>query len=389
MPRVIHAGPCGIDEKSFRRIAGAYAERWHVGLCAVGADGRAVFAGGQCAQCPGDEACDEARVFAITEGLRWGEPSIVQCPDRRLLWAVPLMHNARVLGGLLASATEEQVVEGIDGGPVLDIPRMCADLRALAEEGNLTNAAALAAHRRSYHDEQQRAHAIHAFKSGVHYSIRELYMREEPALMAAIRSGDRRAAREILNRLLMTVHYHAGERLDLVKSIFLELVVTMSRTAVEAGGNPEEFLGINYRGMVEVAEIGSEEELAAWLREMLEGIMAAIERHRHKDPGFLLFEALEFMQEHCCESIARDDVAQAVHLSPSHFSALLARESGGSFTELLNRMRIDRAAEMLARTDKSIASIALECGFRDQSYFTRVFKRYRHTTPLRYRRDIT
>ncbi|HDP89389.1 MAG TPA: AraC family transcriptional regulator, partial [Thioalkalivibrio sp.] len=367
----------------------AYAERWHVGLCAVDAEGRAVFGGGQCAQCPGDEACDEARVFAITEGLRWGEPSIVQCPGRRMLWAVPLMHNARVLGGLLASATEEQVLEGIDGGPVLDIPRMCADLRTLAEEANLTNAAALAANRRSYHDEQQRAHAIHAFKSGVHYSIRELYMREEPALMAAIRSEDRRAAREILNRLLMTVHYHAGDRLDLVKSIFLELVVTMSRTAVEAGGNPEEFLGINYRGMVEVAEIGSEEELAAWLRAMLEGIMAAIERHRHKDPGFLLFEALEFMQTHCCENISRDDVARAVHLSPSHFSALLRRESGGSFTELLNRMRIDRAAEMLARTDKSIATIALECGFRDQSYFTRVFKRYRHTTPLRYRRDST
>ncbi len=383
------AGTCGINEKTFRRIAGAYAEHWHVGLCAVDAEGRALFEGGLCAWCPGESGCDEARVFAINEGLRWGEPSIVQCPGRRMLWAVPLMHNARVLGGLLASATEEQVLKGIDGGPALDIPRMCADLRALAEEENLTNAAALAANRRSYHDEQQRAHAIHAFKSGVHYSIRELYMREEPALMAAIRSEDRRAAREILNRLLMTVHYHAGDRLELVKSIFLELVVTMSRTAVEAGGNPEEFLGINYRGMVEVAEIGSEEELAAWLRDMLEGIMAAIERHRRKDPGFLLFEALEFMQNHCCENISRDDVARAVHLSPSHFSALLRRESGGSFTELLNRMRVDRAAEMLARTDKSIATIALECGFRDQSYFTRVFKRYRHTTPLRYRRDST
>jgi len=50
-------------------------------------------------------------------------------------------------------------------------------------------------------------------------------------------------------------------------------------------------------------------------------------------------------------------------------------------------MRIDRAAEMLARTDKSIAAIALECGFRDQSYFTKVFKRYRSTTPRRYRRE--
>ncbi len=381
---------CGIDERTFRRLASAYADRWQVGLCAVSTDGRPVLSGGQCGKCEAtnDGDCDEARAFAVGEGLRWGEPSITQCPDRRMLWAVPLMRNSEVIGGRGASATEEQVLSGVGGWPALDIPRVCADLRALAEEANLTNAAALLLNRRKYHDEQQRAHAIHAFKSDVHYSIRELYMREEPALMAAIRSEDRRAAREILNRLLMTVHYHARDRLDLVKSIFLELGVTMSRTAVEAGGEPEVSLGINYRSMVEVAEIGSEEELAAWLRDMLEGIMDAIERHRGKDPGFLLFEALEFMQGHCCESISRDDVAQAVHLSPSHFSHLIRRESGTTFTDLLTRMRIDRAAEMLAGTDKPLAAIALECGFRDQSYFTKVFRRYRATTPLRYRKKF-
>jgi len=380
---------CDLDRKSFRRLAREYARRWGVGLCVVDPAGHVLMRGELCARCAAaTDECAEARAFAVREGLRWGEPSIVQCPWRMMLWAVPLMTNREVTGGLVAGATEEAVLAGSEGQPALDIPRVCADLRALAEEANLTNAAALELNRRQYHDEQQRAHAIHAFKSDVHYSIRELYMNEEPALLAAIRSGDRRAAREILNRLLITVHYHARDRLDLVKSLFLELVVTMSRTAVEAGGDPEEFLGMNYRSMAAVSALGSEEELASWLRRMLEGIMDAIERHRRKDPGFLLFEALEFMREHCCEALSRDDVARAVHISPSHFSHLIRRESGATFTELLSRMRVDRAAELLAHTDKPIAAIALECGFRDQSYFTKVFKRHRHTTPLRYRREF-
>ncbi|MFW5868033.1 MAG: helix-turn-helix domain-containing protein, partial [Armatimonadota bacterium] len=360
-------------------IAEIYRSRWSVGLCAVDKDGALMRDLGPCRECAParPDACREARAFAVSEGLRWGEPSVTPCPCGRMLWAVPLMRNAEVLGGLVANATEERVLHGADGAPALDIPRACADLRELAEECNVTNAAALRINRQSYHDEQRRAHAIHAFKSDVHYSIRELYMREEPALMAAIRSGDRRAAREILNRLLMTVHYHARDRLDLVRSIFLELVVTMSRTAVETGGEPEQFLGMNYRSMVEVAEITSHEKLAAWLRDMLEGIMDAIERRRNHDPGFLVFEALDFMRRHCCEDLSRDDVAEAVHLSPSRFSALMKRESGATFTDQLNRMRIDLAAEMLARTDDPIATIALECGFRDQSYFTKVFKRYR------------
>jgi AraC-like DNA-binding protein len=378
-----------IDRRTFEQIAQAYAGRWGVGLCAVTENGAPLHDTGPCAGCEaaGETECREARAFAVSEGLRWGEPSVTPCPCGRMLWAVPLMRNAEVRGGLVANATEAQVLSGSEDAPPLDIPRVCADLRREAEERNLTNAAALRLNRQSYHDEQQRAHAIHAFKSDVHYSIRELYMREEPALMAAIRSGDRRAAREILNRLLMTVHYHARDRLDLVRSIFLELVVTMSRTAVEAGGEPEQFLGLNYTSMVEVAEITSHEELAGWLREMLEGIMDAIERSRSQDAGFLVFEALDYMQKHCCEDLSRDDVAEAVHLSPSHFSALIKRESGATFTDHLNRMRIDRAAEMLSRTDKQIATIALECGYRDQSYFTKVFKRYRNTTPLRYRKE--
>jgi len=379
-----------LQEKLFQEIADAYIDRCRVGLCVVAPDGTVLHDRGACEGCAAASAqrCDEARAFAVSEGLRWGEPSVTPCPCGRLLWAVPLMLNAQVIGGLVANAEEAQVLGGGEG-PRLDIARVCSDLRRLAEERNLTNAAALGVHRRSYHDEQQRAHAIHAFKSGVHYSIRELYMREEPALLAAIRSGDRRAAREILNRLLMTVHYHARDRIDLVRSILLELVVTMSRTAVEAGGEPEQFLGMNYRSMVEVAEITSHEALTAWLREMLEGIMDAIERAWRQDPGFLIFEALDFMRRHCCEDLSRNDVAAAVHLSPSHFSALMARESGATFTEHLNRMRIDRAAEMLARTDKPIAAVALECGFRDQSYFTKVFKRYRSTTPWRYRREAS
>lgn len=381
---------CGLDRAAFDALQDIYARRWEVGLCAVDADGAQIYPGGPCRRCeaPDLEDCRQARAFAVSEALRWGEPSVTQCPARHMLWAVPLMRNAEVLGGLLANTTEEHVLSGRGGGGVLDIARVCADLRRLAEERNLTNAAALALNRRRYRDEQQRAHAIHDFKSRVHYSIRELYMREEPALMAVIRSGDRGQAREILNTLLMTVHYHAGDRLDLVKSIFLELVVTMSRTALEAGGDPQQFLGMSYQAIEGVSEIDTDEDLAAWLREMLEGIMDAIERSRRKDPGFLLFEALDYMRRHCCEQLSRDDVAEAVHLSPSHFSALIKREAGETFTYLLNRMRIDRAAEMLVQTDRNIADIALECGFRDQSYFTKVFRRYRNTTPLRYRRQF-
>jgi AraC-like DNA-binding protein len=75
-------------------------------------------------------------------------------------------------------------------------------------------------------------------------------------------------------------------------------------------------------------------------------------------------------------------------MSPSHFSRLMKEKFGRSFTELLTQMRIDKGKELLKRTDKSIVQTCLECGFSDQSYFTKVFQRYTGFTPREYRLSV-
>ena len=172
----------------------------------------------------------------------------------------------------------------------------------------------------------------------------------------------------------MAIHHHAGSRLELVKSFFLELVVSMCQTAVESGGDPEQLLGTNFASMSELSRINTEEQLSGWLVAMLEHLMDTIQSTRRRDAATQLFDAIAYMERHCCERISRDDVARAAGLSGSHFSSLIRRESGATFTDLLNRMRVDRAAELLSRTDRSLSLIALGTGFADQSYFTKVFK---------------
>jgi len=75
-------------------------------------------------------------------------------------------------------------------------------------------------------------------------------------------------------------------------------------------------------------------------------------------------------------------------MSSSHFSHVFSKHSGRSFTDMLNQIRVDRAAELLRRTDRTLASIAIDVGFRDQSYFTKVFGRYMQITPLQCRREF-
>ena len=326
----------------------------------------------------GDNTADDRarRRRIITETLRWGTPFIDLCPRGRLMWGVPLMTNQQVTGGLITVASA-QAVERV---------REAADaLLTLAEQHNLTNRALLFAQRATAERERQRAEAIHRIKGADYDAIRSVYLQEEPALIAAIKKGERGVARAIINRVLVGIYFLGRERLELLKSLVLELVVMMCRAAVEAGANPSELFGGHYRALAALAQIRDDEALTRWLTDLLERIMDAIRDHRRYPNEVLLGNALQHMQEHLAENLTRDAVARMAGLSPSHFSHLMRAKLNRSFTDLLTEYRVDHAAQLLARTRNSVAEIALACGFPDQSYFTKVFKRRTGRTPLAYR----
>ena len=62
---------------------------------------------------------------------------------------------------------------------------------------------------------------------------------------------------------------------------------------------------------------------------------------------------------------------------------------GRTFVEILNQYRSDRAAQMLVMTELTLVEITLECGFQDQSYFGKVFRRHYGLSPAKYRSEKT
>ena len=215
--------------------------------------------------------------------------------------------------------------------------------------------------------------------------IRELYLMYEPTLLMAIRRGDRGEARHIINHVLVHIYSAGEERSDLLKGLLLELVVMISRAAVEAGAIQSEVLGLNFRFLTELAEISDDEDLAAWLRKMLEHVISTIEQQENFTPPLLIGKALDFMQMNLHSNISRDETARHAGISPSHFSRLLKERTGRTFTELLRQCRVDLACDLLRSTELSLAEIANACGFCDQSYFTRVFQDVKGMTPKPFR----
>lgn len=219
-------------------------------------------------------------------------------------------------------------------------------------------------------------------------SIRELYLCEEPALLASLHRGDRREAMRIINLVLVHIYSAGHERSEMLKILLLELVVMMSRAAVEAGAPQTEVIGFCYRHLTELTAVTDDEQLSRWLREAVLRIFDAVERVRAAQVPQIVRKAIDAIRAGAGGlevATVREQVARQVGVSPRQLTQLLKERTGRTFADLLREARIERASELLAKTEQTVAEIALDSGFCDQSYFTHVFQKLKKVTPRQYR----
>ena len=95
--------------------------------------------------------------------------------------------------------------------------------------------------------------------------------------------------------------------------------------------------------------------------------------------------AIDLARRRYADPLKVADLADAAGLSPTQLERALRKALGVSPKQLLIRTRLDEAMRRLDDTDLTLATIAGECGFYDQSSFTRQFQRAVGMTPGAYR----
>src|SRR5690606_5654077 len=93
----------------------------------------------------------------------------------------------------------------------------------------------------------------------------------------------------------------------------------------------------------------------------------------------------KYVQKHLYEDITLSELAKVVKMNPSYVSQLFKKEVGITVNEYILRSKVEEAQKLLTLTDTSIAEIYSLLNFYDQSYFTKVFKKYSGMTPRKYR----
>lgn len=96
-------------------------------------------------------------------------------------------------------------------------------------------------------------------------------------------------------------------------------------------------------------------------------------------------QMLELIENHYGEKIVMQDVMNRLNYSETFLNKRFKKVTGTTFTEYLNRFRIQKAVEILKDRDISSHEVGYLCGFSTSKYFKDVFRKYVGCTPKEYR----
>ncbi len=98
-----------------------------------------------------------------------------------------------------------------------------------------------------------------------------------------------------------------------------------------------------------------------------------------------ILPALSYINTNYYEPLTLEDVSSMLGFDQSYFCRIFKSATGATFTEYLNFVRVCKSEKLLSRTDDSVLEISEAVGFSSVSYFDRVFKKYKNSSPRHYR----
>ncbi|SDI47986.1 PocR ligand-binding domain-containing protein [Desulfosporosinus hippei] len=363
----------------------------------------------------GERKCQDSYKRANFEAAKWEEPYFFRCHAGLVIWAVPIMiqgvsRGSIICGQVLMWEPDHffyQELKKLNAG-IENFERLknmacklevVSPLRSQAAADMLfvvvnhmikRNINSLEEINATRLQQQQIRHEIEERKKNnlPELSDYDVYLKKERKFLRYIRLGDRTRANQTLQSLLTDLQSKTLGDLETIKVRIIELATLTSRAAVEGGANAERIMKLLKDFNKEMEGFERVEKYFYTIQRIVETFLESIFTLADKKHIAIVKNARDFIMENYALPLTVNDVAQHLFISPSHLSRLFREELDCTINDYLTRVRVEQAVEIMKKPEFSVAQVSKAVGFQNQSYFSKVFRKYIGVTPLTYKNSL-
>ena len=169
--------------------------------------------------------------------------------------------------------------------------------------------------------------------------------------------------------------YNTQNSIHYVRQKTIELLALLLSCAQDLGVNTDSLLDERSPVYVQVLSAGSIFDIQKIILDAAQSVIEQIQTKRKDSKNRALHSAKQFILSNYADpQLDLNKVSDHVNLSPNYLAQLLRRFENCSFTEYLNRVRVEQAQKKLLTTHLRVYEVAEAVGFQNTKYFFQVFK---------------
>ena len=207
----------------------------------------------------------------------------------------------------------------------------------------------------------------------------------EGELISAIKFGPEEKIESSVKNIMekmKTAKVHFRQQQVYMIGIFNSIIQMMQQYDLAL----EDIMGEELESMVLFDKLKKIEQFGQWLLRIAGKLNHLINQERDMTTRQVIQDAKQYIQDNYQNpDLSVEMICRHLHMSPAYFSTVFKKETGQAYIAYLTDVRLNKAVELLNKTDDKTYIIASKVGYQEQNYFSYVFKKKFGVSPTRYR----
>lgn len=208
------------------------------------------------------------------------------------------------------------------------------------------------------------------------------------AFTAAITNNDYSQACSLLKAFFCQVKQHQAYDDYSLKRLSQNLIYTIINTIEQLQFNSTQLNLSKIRLFKSIDLAPDLDELEHILIELLQEIESKMSEQGERRNKVVLQRIYHYVDQNYDQDISLSELAQQLHLNYSYLSSYFKQQTNENLTAYINKVRVEKAKQLLMNWNLSISEISRMTGFSEHNYFSKVFKKLTGQTPAEYRNHI-